>query len=518
MRFASTFRRSCSVAAVAAVGAAAFLAAVGPASALPVQGALPALSTAPGANGAQIMDATGRTVLLRGVNVNQLNDYAVNDPAKPTNEPISASDFSEMAAVGFNTVRLNIAWSALEPQRGQLNSEYVDRIRWAVKTAADNGMYTVLDMHQDAWGKYIKSPAGTDCPSPLQPSNGWDGAPEWATITDGASTCNFDGVRETAPAVARAFQNFYDNRDGIRTALSDTWGRLVTSLGDERGIAGYDLLNEPHVGERDPFTAADQIGRFYQEAIDTIRRAEADLGIEPRLGFFEPSVLWPGFGIDAMPPQRFVSSPNMVFAPHQYVESIAVAVLPMTLEDSYDLAERISDWYGAPMWSGEYGWFGEEAEDLPYLARYAATEDRHLSGGAFWVWREACGDPHQVPPAPSSEGPLGSLAGGSGAGDKDCATYDPTRVTPGFQEILGRAYPRAAPGMLTEVNSDFANNTLRVAGTADAPKCGLDLWVPGDDKPTVDGVNTKNIEVRKVAGGWRVAGCVDGDYEVSLRW
>lgn len=516
MRFASSIRRGCTLAFAATVGAGTLLAVAGPAGALPAQDTLPALSTAPGAEGAQIVDATGRTVLLRGVNVNQINDYAVNDPSKPTNAPISATDFQQMAAVGFNTVRLNIAWSALEPERGKLNGEYVDKIRWAVKSAAENGMYTVLDMHQDAWGKYIKSPAGTDCPSPLQPSNGWDGAPEWATITDGAATCNLDGIRETSPAVARAFQNFYDNRDGIRTALSDTWGRLVTSLGDQRGIAGYDLLNEPHVGEREPFAAADQIGRFYQEAIDTIRRAEAGLKIAPRLGFFEPSVLWPGFGIDAMPPQRYVDSPNMVFAPHQYVDSITTAIVPMTLEDSYDLAEAISDWYGAPMWSGEYGWFGEEAEDLPLLARYAATEDRHLSSGAFWVWKQACGDPHEVPPAPSSDSPLGSLASEPPTG-RACPAYEPTRVTPGFQEILGRAYPRAVPGMLTEIDSDFAARTLRVAGHADGPKCGLDLWVPGGAKPVVDGVNARDLEVRKVDGGWRVAGCVDGDYEVSVR-
>lgn len=422
-----------------------------------------------------------------------------------------------MAAVGFNTVRLNIAWSALEPTRGQLSGEYVDKIRWAVRTAADNGMYTVLDMHQDAWGKAVKSPAGTDCPSPLQPSNGWDGAPDWATLTDGASTCNLDGIREVSPAVARAFQNFYDNREGIRTALSDTWGRLVTSLGDEAGIAGYDLLNEPHVGEREPFAAADQIGRFYQEAIGAIRAAEDGLGIAPQLRFFEPSVLWPGFGIDAMPPRDLVSGPNIVFAPHQYVESITEFDL-MTLEESYDLAEAIGDWYGAPMWSGEYGWFGDEEDDLPVLARYAATEDRHLSSGAFWVWKEACGDPHQVPPPPSSESPFGSLAGESGYEGKDCATYDPTRVTPGFQEILGRAYPRAVPGMLTSIESDFAGDSLRVAGDADAASCGLDLWVPGDSRPTVEGVNTRDLAARQVAGGWRVSGCAEGVYEVSVRW
>jgi endoglycosylceramidase len=64
----------------------------------------------------EITDVTGRTVLLRGVNVNQLNDYAVNDPNLPTVVPLTGADFREMASLGFDVVQLNIAWSALEPR------------------------------------------------------------------------------------------------------------------------------------------------------------------------------------------------------------------------------------------------------------------------------------------------------------------------------------------------------------------------------------------------------------------
>ena len=43
--------------------------------------------------------------------------------------------------------------------------------------AARHGIYSVIDMHQDAWGKYVASPPGTVCPNGTKPDIGWDGAP-----------------------------------------------------------------------------------------------------------------------------------------------------------------------------------------------------------------------------------------------------------------------------------------------------------------------------------------------------
>src|SRR5438045_7068872 len=43
---------------------------------------------------------------------------------------------------------------------GVFDTAYVDRIRQAVGWARAHGIYVVLDMHQDAWGKYVATPAG----------------------------------------------------------------------------------------------------------------------------------------------------------------------------------------------------------------------------------------------------------------------------------------------------------------------------------------------------------------------
>ncbi len=95
---------------------------------------------------------------------------------------------------------------------------------------------------------------------------GYDGAPAWATITDGAPRCQFQG-RDISPAGNRAFQNFYFDTDGIQTALVTTWGKLAAVFRDEPTVAGYDLLNEPGFGETAPVTTSYLLGRYYDRAI-----------------------------------------------------------------------------------------------------------------------------------------------------------------------------------------------------------------------------------------------------------
>lgn len=461
----------------------------------------------------RIVDTAGRTVLLRGVNVNQLNDYAVNDPALPAVLPLDRTDFAEMAALGFNVVRLNIAWSALEPRPGAFDRSYVARIRRAVRDAADHGMYTVLDMHQDAWGKTVGTPAGQTCPPPLEPGLGWDGAPGWATITDGWSTCTAGGVREISPAVARAFQNFYDDRAGVQTHLVRTWGRLAAEFANDPAVAGYDLLNEPNPGLRPPVAAADQIGRFYRRAIEEIRAAEARAGGFAHLVFFEPSVLWSALGADALPPGRLLRDDRLVFSPHLYAGSISVTGRLVSIERGFALARRAARRYGAPLWIGEWGWFGDPAGDGPKVRRYAAAEDAHRIGGAWWVWKQSCGDPHSVGG--------GVPATGGGLNRLRCPSGESLGRPPEFTGPLSRAYPRAAPGRINALAADPAGPGLSMTGTAPArPRdCRLEVWAPGSERPATASSGVAGLRVQPVPGGWRISGCAGGTYrlEVSRR-
>ena len=109
-------------------------------------------------DGARILDAAGK-------------------PA-PTAD-LTDADWRAMESLGFSVVRLVVHWSRLEPTRGAIDAAYLDRVDAYVKAAAAHGLYTVIDMHQDAWGKHIATPRDVVCPEGTEPAKGWDGAPRW---------------------------------------------------------------------------------------------------------------------------------------------------------------------------------------------------------------------------------------------------------------------------------------------------------------------------------------------------
>jgi hypothetical protein len=128
-------------------------------------------------SGLRIIDDLDRDVLLRGVNITSLGEYWQGDPAQPPTMPTTDQDWRAMAAAGLDVVRLVVHWSRIEPERGVIDGTYLDAIDAYVRTAASYGIYTVIDMHQDAYTAFIWTPPGEICPPGTQPARGWDGAP-----------------------------------------------------------------------------------------------------------------------------------------------------------------------------------------------------------------------------------------------------------------------------------------------------------------------------------------------------
>lgn len=450
--------------------------------------------------GRVITDGRGDQVLLRGVNVNQLVDFYQPTKGVPATRPLTEADFAGIAAQGFDVVRLNLSWSALEPQRGTLSSSYLQTIRQTVGWARAHGLYIVLDMHQDGWWKGA-TPTGTDCRPGTDPMWGYDGAPAWATITDGAPRCQFTG-RDISPAGDRAFQNFYFDTDGVQSALVATWGKLAAMFRDDPTVAGYDLLNEPGFGETAPVTTSYLLGRFYDRAIGAIRAAGSQ-----QLVVVEPSILWSGLGFDSGPTPGFTSDRNIVFSPHLYAESItmdrSLGLPPIVgLDRQFTLAQRVADEYGAPLWSGEYGYWGNTSDVDARLARYAKAEDANRLGSAYWVWKQACGDPQN-----------GIGKTGDGLMVQDCTTGGDAPQRDDLLRLLGRAYPRSAPGTVTMLTANGAD--LLLAGTTQSASCGLEVWVPGTARPQVHSTGLTKVQTIAAPGGWLVSGCATSRYTLN---
>ncbi len=451
----------------------------------------------------RILDSAGRDVLLRGANVNTLGEYWQGVPEIPTTLPVTDADWDRMAARGFSVIRLLITWSRVEPTRGVIDQTYLDEVEAMVDAAAARGIYSVIDMHQDAYTATISTTDPAACPPGTSPAKGWDGAPAWATITGGLSTCLRGGDRNSSPAVEQAWISFYDDVDGIRARFVAAWGAVAARFAGRPEVAGYDLLNEPE----NPRPAAETQPKYdalLAETTAAIRAAEADAPFD-HIVFVEPAIPAgdPSDGIVIPSPSAFGGDPTNVMASvHNYMESIGNEA---TIEQFNDFVESVTAGLGVGNWGGEYGFWDTQPSTLAKARRYAADEDDHLWGGAWWQWRQSCGDPHAV-----------QWQGGTVVAPGGTSTHLNLLGCPGnvdlgpneaFLDVLGRGYPRAAPGRLTEVRSDVDTGQLTVRATTEDAGGRLVVWTPTTDLP-IWAVGLADVTATAVEGGRIVTGTV----------
>ena len=468
----------------------------------------------------QIVDAQGRVVLLRGVNVNGLEDFhradlrppypidpaAYADGACPADDPtvhgvaLCQSDFPQLRAMGYDVIRLALSWSELEPQPGAISATYLDRIAQVVGWARQAGIYVLLDMHQDGWSKYLV-PDGTPCPPPTSPVTSEDGAPAWASAHL-APMCAPGGVSELAPGVGEAFQRFYANlpaSDGV--GLQDHFAAGVTALarrfaGDPT-VAGYELLNEPQPGFAGVPGAMDaaELFPFYARVVAAVTAAVPGFH---QLFFVEPNAERnvTDQGPILTPWAAYSTYGNVVFAPHVYTGVFTADAEAgqrfFPSDGGYRSAIRDATVLGLPLWIGEFG--NGPADDDTILAGHYAQQDAHALGGALWVWREN-GD-WGVFPTPRGDVPR------------------PSRL-----KYSSRAYPLFTAGRLASLSYDAATGAFRM--TADAPPTpaggATRIFVPAAARGTVSATGAR-IRVRPLGDGARqiVAFPRGGPYSVSV--
>ncbi|HET7822094.1 MAG TPA: hypothetical protein VFL10_11280, partial [Ornithinibacter sp.] len=176
------------------------------------------------------------------------------------------------------------------------------------------------------------------------------------------------------------------------------------------------------------------------------------------------------------------------------------------IERNLAMSAEAAKSYGAALWLGEWGWFGDPAVDGAKVQRFVAAQDRLGVGGAFWVWRQGCGSPETGDDAQSS-GNFVSI---------DCRTGRLSPPPDAFATPLSRAYPRAFPGRLNSLVS--GGSDLRFTATLDDPdvNCRLDIWVPGDARPNLETTGVADANATRVDGGWQVTGCASGSYSVVV--
>jgi len=357
----------------------------------------------------QIVDQHGRQVLLRGMNVDGLVDYYQPSlrPPYPSSQALYSHhrcpaddpavegvvlcwfDFWQMRPLGYDAIRLNLSWSLLEPAPGRIDPTYLDRVAQVVGWARAQGIYVILDMHQDAWSKYVYSGPQDICPPGTQRMPGYDGAPAWASPRL-MPVCAAGGVRELDPAVQNDFQRFYSDAPapdgtGLQEHYIDAMLALARRFAGDPAVAGYDIINEPSPGYTpapEPFDTSVLLP-FYAKVINGI------VSRMPRfrqLFFIEPDV-----SRDVTDHSGIVTSwssysryPNVVYAPHIYTRVHTPSVFPM--DGGFKSAISDASHLGLPLWIGEFG--DDPNDDNTILRAMYQLQDQYDLGGTMWLWKE----------------------------------------------------------------------------------------------------------------------------------
>lgn len=190
-------------------------------------------------NQMKFLDASGRERIFNGINLVYKGE---KNPTTHKIEYIPDWDedlFKWCQESGFNLVRLGMIWDAIEHEKGVYNEAYLDWIQKMLDFCERYGIYAFLDMHQDLYSCIYS-----------------DGAPEWATLTDGKPHVQGDLWSDAylfSEAVKTAFDHFWDNKEidkgmGVQDYYIQTWSHVVKRFKEHPALIGYDFLNEPFPG------------------------------------------------------------------------------------------------------------------------------------------------------------------------------------------------------------------------------------------------------------------------------
>jgi endoglycosylceramidase len=384
--------------------------------------------------GRWLIDDQRRVVVLHGLGV---MDYS--PPSLPAAVGFGDDDAAFLAAHGFNYVRVGMNWSGIEPRPGVFDAAYARSITETVRTLAAHHIYSLLDWHQDDWG-----PAAA----------GIDGAPPWATETDGLPnlTSQFAAGYLLDPGQQHAFDNFWRNAQGPGgIGLEARYAAMLAIYGSafrrQPYLLGYELFNEPFPGTPWP-SCANPVGcpvfdqtlsAFYRRTIRALRAADRS-----HLIFYEPNIFF-DFGANTNLRDASAGDDRTAFAFHDYcLGTGAGSALPpvpgsgpgCSVEEQLVMNEAASyaSRTGAALINSEWG----ATADPTVLSRMTAEFDQARVSWLYWAYNGADFVPDPRKP------PTGSNINGH------------------VLDLLDRPYPQAVAGTPVSWSWDPSGRVFRL--------------------------------------------------------
>lgn len=485
-------------------------------------GALPWLHVAHLTGGIPyIADDQNRMVYLHGAIPASLNDYwsgtdqrsapfpppfypidpAAYDGRCPSNSnlfpypPLCRDDIDEMAALGFNAIRLPLAWSLIEPRRGVFSQTYLDRVAQVVDWAKADRMYVIVDLHQNAYSRFMDNPANPPLPGGKAIDlSTHSGAPAWATYTDGLPSEDFAGHRELNPAVFEAFSNFWYDRSGIQDEYIKAVAFLVNRFKNDSTVAGYSIFNEPLNGWNLPPGFDDLLlFPFYRRVIDAVTGARdglpcwtgwfmpaacgyADLGIHAtrQLFFVDTGLLREVTDFPTHLSMPITSYPNVVLGVHAYTHIYTLDTFAHQAPDKanypwggYEQGFASADREAKAMHMAVLVMeFGDSPEwDHEIVTNVLAETEKHRVGFMFWTWKE--------------NGGADKWGIYSSAPDANPCLRAPR------EQLLARIYPRATADPNATFHYDASNGQFVMRAGGRAGDAATVVYIPPEATGTV---------------------------------
>jgi hypothetical protein len=504
-----------------------------------------------------LADASGRQVLLRGAAAVGMQDvaypganggpalfpvspaaYAGRCPkasplipqpplcevqaAKPayaqSTAPGSGDDFAQMRALGFDVVRLVLNWSQLEPTPGAYSATYLNRVAQVVGWARQQGIYVILDMHQDQYSRYIVPAAKGTAPVACSPSGGGDGAPAWAVQTDGKVGCALYGIDELNPAESAAFANFWANSAvaapqdqspgaGLQDHYIGGLAALARVFENNPAVLGYELMNEPQPGS----TGAVPAGNGYQASSQDLypfytRAIEALTGVRdgrptcpaaaptslantcayPQLAsvsrqqiFFEPLAYRNLVDFSLQVSAPFSSYPNLVYAPHVYTYAFTIEQellsmpakpggFPPDFTFGYQTAEADAEAMHSAVFVTEFG--DSSGTDRTILANELAAQEQTQTGGTLWAWKGLSQSAGSCWCTRWQYSSYQTTANGTRGKGNPRSTPSPNdQLIASRQQLMMRVWPQATAGRLGAYAYDPTTRSFAMIATSAGP-------------------------------------------------
>jgi endoglycosylceramidase len=411
--------------------------AVGLALAAPAAAAGPAPPL--GHEGRWITDAHGRVAFIHAVNM-----VYKRPPYYPKAAGFGADDARFLHRHGFNGVRLGVIYKGVEPKPGRYDDSYIHRIGETQRTLARNGVFSLIDFHQDMYNEKFQG-------------EGW---PDWAVQDDGLPNpkLGFPNNYLGNSALQRAFDHFWanDSVGGLKLvdAYAAAWKHVASAFRGANRVLGYDVMNEPWPGTAwqpcaNPATGCPD---FDQGPLAAMTRAvtRAIRKVDRRhIVWQEPNVIF-NFG----PPTNLPKiGSNSGFSFHDYCLDNSSPDCPSMESMVFDNADAEAQRTGRALMLTEFG----ATNEAPRIEHIVDLADQHM---VSWMWWAYCGCDD-----PTTSGP----------GNLQAIVKDPAKPPRGKNvlrrklALIDRPYPQAIAGTPKSFGFDSGSDTFSLDYVTKSP-------------------------------------------------